>query len=490
MTLAPRHALGLGLAAASVLAAVPAWAGSKDAAALKLDEQAMGNDYLVTKFDDAKKKLEDALAACGESDCAPNVVARLHRDLGVVLVGGLKDAAAGRNELEKAMKADASIKLDPAFAGPDVKKAWAQAKSGGGGDGLSHTPVAEQVVETPIPIWVEAPADLGAARVVVKWQAGSSAAWRSVSLHAKGGGFGGEIPCAATAKTGEVRYYVQATDETGDPVANAGSKDEPFVVAIKTDLTGDAPHLPDEPPPAHCTDDAAPATAAPDAAATTGAHPTFASVTLGGDFAWVAGSDVCALESQRSNGYTCLRQGSNGLEQYFGTPALGQSDSIPGGLRIHTGRIMVGLDRAITSNITVGARVGYAFGGGPQGQNDARGFLPLHLEARAAYFLGAAPFSKLGLRPYAFAAAGLAQVDSRATVHVVESGGPTPQPDNPAEQDLIVYKKMGQAFGGVGAGAFYATAPTSGFLVELKAMVMFPSSGQVLEPTIGYAHAL
>jgi hypothetical protein len=417
------------------------------------------------------------------------VLARLHRDLGVVLIGGLKNAREGRAELVKAMKADASIELDQAFAGPDIQKAWEQAKSGKSDSELSHTPVAEQVVETPIPIWVEAPADLGAAKVVVKWQAGSASGWKTASLHARDGGFAGEIPCAATVKTGEVRYYVQASDESGDPVATAGSKDEPFVVAIKTDLSGDPPHLPDEPPPAHCGDADATMPTAPTQAVVAG-RTNWISATLGGDFAWVSGSDVCTLESQRSNGYTCLREGPNGLEQYFGTPAVGQDDAVAGGLRVHTARVLVGLDHAVSANILVGARVGYAFGGGPQGQNDAHAFLPLHLEGRVSYFLGQDPLTKVGLRPYAFAAAGLAQVDSRVAVHVVESGGPTPQPDNPAEQDLVVYKKMGQAFGGLGAGAIYATTPTSGIVLELKAMALFPSAGQVLEPTIGYTLGL
>jgi len=214
---------------------------------------------------------------------------------------------------------------------------------------------------------------------------------------------------------------------------------------------------------------------------------TWLSIGIAGDFAWVSGKNVCMLESQRDNGYSCFRTASSGkLEQYYGEPVVDEGNAISGGFRLRTGRVLVGIDHAIADNLSVGARAGFAFGGGPQGENDARGFLPLHLEARLAYWFGDEPFAKRGFRPYVFAAGGLAQVDARTRVTVVESTRPSYQPDNPAEQILVVWKKMGQGFAGLGGGVVYNLTESSGIVAEVKAMMMFPSSGMVLEPTVGY----
>lgn len=221
------------------------------------------------------------------------------------------------------------------------------------------------------------------------------------------------------------------------------------------------------------------------------ARKTWLSLGLAGDFAWVSGKNVCMLESQRDNGYSCFRTASSGkLEQYYGEPVVDEANAVSGGFRLRTGRVLLGLDHAIADNLSVGARVGFAFGGGPQGENDARAFLPLHLEGRLAYWFGDQPFAKTGFRPYVFAAAGIAQVDARTRVTVFESTRPSYQPDNPPEQILVVWKKMGQGFGSLGGGVVYNLSESSGIVAEVKAMMMFPTTGQVLQPTIGYAIGL
>src|SRR5258705_3807522 len=75
-------AFGCVLGSPSVAHAAP-----KDAQALKLDDDAINNDYLATKFGDAEKKLKQALGLCAKAGaCSPNIVAQLHRDLGIVYV--------------------------------------------------------------------------------------------------------------------------------------------------------------------------------------------------------------------------------------------------------------------------------------------------------------------------------------------------------------------------------------------------------------------
>lgn len=218
------------------------------------------------------------------------------------------------------------------------------------------------------------------------------------------------------------------------------------------------------------------------------ARKVWVSLTIAGDLAWVSGKNVCMLESQRDNGYSCFRTAASGkLEQYYGEPVIDEANSIAPGFRLRTGRVLLGVDYAVANNFSLGARAGFAFGGGPQGENDARAFLPLHLEGRFAYWFGSAPFAKTGFRPYVFAVGGLAQVDARTRVTVVESTRPSYQPDNPPEQILVVWKKMGQGFAGLGGGLIYNLTESSGIVAEVKGMLMFPSSGQVLEPSVGYA---
>lgn len=230
---------------------------------------------------------------------------------------------------------------------------------------------------------------------------------------------------------------------------------------------------------------------APEAARERAPRKTWLSLSIAGDLAWVSGKNVCVLESQRDNGYSCFRESSRGkLEQYYGEPVLGEGNAIAPGFRLRTGRVLLGLDQVISDSFTIGGRLGFAFGGGPKGENDAHAFLPLHLEGRFAHWFGDSPFDKKGFRPYVFVAGGLAQVDSRARVRVVEDTRPSHQPDNPEEQVLVVWKKMGQGFVGAGGGMIYALSETSGIVVEVKGMMMFPSSGLVLEPTIGYSIGL
>ncbi|MBV9948988.1 MAG: hypothetical protein JOZ69_19220, partial [Myxococcales bacterium] len=69
----------------SALRARLAAAAPNDAAAQKLRDQAIEQDYLLTNYAAAEKKLNDALALCQKtSDCSPFIRARVHCDLGVV----------------------------------------------------------------------------------------------------------------------------------------------------------------------------------------------------------------------------------------------------------------------------------------------------------------------------------------------------------------------------------------------------------------------
>lgn len=73
----------------------------------------------------AKEKLSRALDQCRQG-CSKAVVARLHRDLGVVLIAQGEDEEAAR-ELAKALAEHPSIDMDETFATPEVWRAWLKA---------------------------------------------------------------------------------------------------------------------------------------------------------------------------------------------------------------------------------------------------------------------------------------------------------------------------------------------------------------------------
>jgi len=128
---------------------------------------------------------------------------------------------------------------------------------------------------------------------------------------------------------------------------------------------------------------------------------------------------------------------------------------------------------------------------------------------RVAYWLGKNVFEKKGLRPYIHLGGGVAQVDAKLPVTIVDcsrypnNGGPqsgtdyancanAPPNSNAlgSQTELDAYKKLGQSFIAIGGGAVYALSPNSGLQLNLNLMYMLPTTGQVIEPTLGYVFGI
>src|SRR6185503_8687180 len=118
------------------------------------------------------------------------------------------------------------------------------------------------------------------------------------------------------------------------------------------------------------------------------------------------------------NEYACFYE--NPTRYYADIPYDRSGNEVAGGMNAATTRILVGYDRVFGGNFEVGARVGYAFGGGPKAP-EGNGFFPFHAEARVAYVFGSDPFSRKGIRPYVNVSGGLAQVDAKLVVPVYRS---------------------------------------------------------------------
>jgi hypothetical protein len=205
------------------------------------------------------------------------------------------------------------------------------------------------------------------------------------------------------------------------------------------------------------------------------------------DFLMFSGeSGVCGTE--RPAELSCFRAGDE-----FRDPTTqfiaGDGGEVAGGFRPATTRLLIGYDRVLFPNIAIGARLGYAIGGGPAEPGGAA-FVPFHAELRGAYWFG--PLEVRKIRPYAMVGGGLAQVDSSVTTELVDRSpqGQIPVDDDgqPAASRVTVWKKTGTTFASLGAGAMYPLNLKSGITAELKGVVLFPSSGMSVSLQAGYSY--
>jgi len=187
----------------------------------------------------------------------------------VVLVAGLNRPEDGKAAFAEALKADPGITLEKDLTTPDIEKAFQAAKGGGsapsgpskpaagpavGGD-MTHTPPPEQAILTPVPLYAELPDGVTAVKVIARYKAFGTTEWKTIELRKTGNGYGAEVPCQEIGSTtGDLHYYLQATDAGGDVVSTSGSRNAPNRVAIKNELSGEPPHLPGKPPPSQCRD--------------------------------------------------------------------------------------------------------------------------------------------------------------------------------------------------------------------------------------------
>lgn len=271
------------------------------------------------------------------------------------------------------------------------------------------------------------------------------------------------------------------------------------------------------------------------------------SLNVAQDIGFIGGYNVCDPKlGQQSDNYACFYQGTSD-EPFFHTP-YPLRDGINTGAVAATTRVMVGFDHAFTANISIGGRLGFAFGGGPPaGQTPADGtkdprahtkgtggtpFLPLHAEARANFWF--LPMTAKLLRAYVLVGGGMAQVDAKVTINEYDCeqagydasgqplasepwGEPAPGEDPPFRSlpdgygmspydqcrrgiqsfyspthhkavPVDGWKKMGQGFIEGGVGGMLAFTPKLGLTLEAKLLYMLPATGVVIQPALGFAY--
>jgi hypothetical protein len=525
-------------------------AAPRDGAARKKIDQAVNTRYVAADFAGALALLTAAINECRDQ-CSPAVLAQAWMYVGIVRGGGKNDQKGAKEAFLNALASDPKIVLDDALATPSTKKTFAAAQREAGALGLSSgtTPsgdggvalggsgemvcsldVNEVQTRRPIPIACSVGDDAKKVDLHYKVRGG---AWKTIKMKKKGGTYQATIPCSDTARPGPLRYYVRARNADGDPVASHGKKSQPEQLEIVRESDENPPAFPGRDPPRRCprSDSSGEAEEEPSCEADADCHhgkciegrcesrkparqparDNWLGLHFAYDFAYVGGTEVCSLESQRNEGFACFYKDTE--QPYRFDPQPKASNAISKGIAPATFRGLISYDRLLGENITAGLRVGYAFNGGPpSGKKKDVPFLPWHAEIRGSYWFGEAPFASSGVRAYAGAQAGAAQVDSKFPVKVGDcggtEGGPPSKPGATAVQDatfyqackngnalgppleLDAYKKLGKGFVGIHLGLVFAVTAESGAQFNVNLMQMLPTAGQVIEPSLGYVVGL
>lgn len=253
---------------ALILASIPAFAappapkagGTPEAQARALQKKAIEEDLLSVEFTAARVKLEKATQLCSKT-CPVSLKAAIDRDMGVVLVSGNLDKSAAVDAFVRAMKTDASIQLDRDTKTKEVEAVWNEAKklafakhgstTAAEGDFI-HTPPASQLVNTPMPLYIEYDGDDEVGRVLAKYKGFGMTEWKSLDLKAMGEGFAATIPCKDVLE-GPLQYFITGFDKENTPVGSAGDKQKPFIVRVRKEVPiADRVHFPGAEPPAQC----------------------------------------------------------------------------------------------------------------------------------------------------------------------------------------------------------------------------------------------
>ncbi len=526
----PSAAAVVAAALAALLVSGTALAAPQDKQAEKALAEAMDEDYLETRFDKAEQRLRDAIAKCGDAGCTPSIKARLYIGLGTVLSGGKNQLDDAKDAFVEALKLDPKAALDPNLAKTEITYALDAARAelgkGSGAAGalgdVKHTPPAEQRVSTPLPLYVELGAAVAAKakKVTAHYSPAAGGEWKSLVMKKVGeSGWGINIPCADLGRPGELRYHVVVADEKGAVLGEAGTRKDPLITAIKDRIDGEPPHWPGFAAPEPCATgktDGGPKQCLDDRQCSDGfscvagsciekagpepdspSKKNWITVAFSPDVSLVSGEGVCSAAGQSEDHFACFREDGS---RYVGTPATGSgtANNINTGPALSTMRVILGFERLVLDNVGVGARVGFAFGGASDG---GASFLPLHVEARASYWIGKGPFERPGVRPVVFVNGGLAQVDTKVDVQVVEDPTACGTPDandvcsrssgdgvrEKRIQQLTAYKQAGQGFAGLGVGVAYAPLVGLQLSLAVRGSVTFPVVSGVLSPEVGVA---
>jgi hypothetical protein len=415
---------------------------------------------------------------------------------------------------------------------------------------LRCTPASGYEIQTAQPIAIVCEPLEGVVRAELYYRAANESDYTAILMTVQDGTLRANIPCEPLTKPGKLELYVIAQDFNKEMIDTFGNIATPAHYVIVEQTNQPVPAYSGEPPPKRCEELLKGVGAEGQACIDTrpckhGLHcadgicrktPTcelsedcessrcndgYCDMNLNvsdletqprrflfglhfGPDLWFATAtkQVCGDASLRDENYSCY---NSGYRQLFRSTAgmlsnmpvadPGSGGNTDAGFRLATLRLLLSGEYAVTHNLTIGGRLGWAFNGGPRaihyyaGTYPSQGarFLPVHVEARGAWWFRS--LAKPGFHPYAAVGAGLAEVDGKIPVTVRKT--PTAAtPGNPTERKLDAWRKMGLGFGTAALGALHTFGKHHGIQLNVNLMYMLPWTGLVLEPTLGYVYSL
>lgn len=521
---------------------------TKDRAARKKIDEAINQHYLMMEIDKAEAILKGTINACGDK-CSPQTLANAWMYVGIVRGSGRNDQAGATEAFLQARTLDPNVTLDAAMATPETQASFAEAGgsvqaapavpvAGGGddeaipGDMLCTPEVREVETRRAIPVSCQTEEDGKRAELKFKAPGGE---WSKVAMKKVGDSWQAEIPCTETNNAGTLHWYVQVWDNIDEVIDSLGSRRQPVEMRLLESSSEAPPAFPGKSAPARCT---SASDCPPD-------FPGCADDNKCGDKDWGVSCDnsseckcgllcvdgacetapSCDVDDDCPSGIcvdgTCSAGGEvpRGPKKHWigvhgamdfllmgtfenacrpdvqdefnlGCYALGdkyplyndEAPTVPpgtaGGFAPAQIRLLLSYDFAFHPKMSVGLRAGYALLGSPMD------FVPIHAEARFGYwFLGN---DQPGLRPYVHVGGGYAQVDGL----VVRPGVESCRPQGCENLDINIYQRTGPFFGMLGGGAVYAFSRSLGVQLNLNAMIMQPSLGTVVQPSLGLVYGL
>lgn len=330
------------------------------------------------------------------------------------------------------------------------------AKPPAGGQAEGNIEVKTTVAPTgyPLPITIDLPEGLDADVVKFAYKTAAMEKYKTVDAKKDSGKYVVTIGCEDTQFVGDIKYYVRAYDADKNEVEHYGTLKKPAVLKLVDKLPDDveAPSYPGGKEPEKCVDkgDCQPGfpcdkgankkpqgsgceadeecetglscvenengkkwcydTGDPNVGGKPKTTGDFKKLWFGldiqQDILFISGADNICKEST----WACTKGGKDvGVNDAKGIDVSpGGGGRTSGGPAAATTRVFAGVDFFINPNLSLGGRVGYAFGGNP---TENAKFTPYHLEARLQYFFG--PTKEKGARFYAMVGGGLAEFDAR-----------------------------------------------------------------------------
>ena len=217
----------------------------------------------------AKSMLERAATAAERSGVRGPALARTYANLAVVLVGS-GDKSGAVAQFKRALQEDPKVEPDPLVATPEVTAAYDEARAGASAPprtrrpnaapapvappegNLDHAPVAEQLAQTAVPVFVKKTSELSGARLKIFYRSLGMPKPRSAEMQETDDGFTYLIPCGDVFEP-VVEYFIVAFDASGAQLGNSGTPAAPVKVPVVTERTQAAPSLPGQVPPTQCS---------------------------------------------------------------------------------------------------------------------------------------------------------------------------------------------------------------------------------------------